>query len=103
MSKFIAFLCVFTSMFALKIEVPCLLVQDFATHRIYLKIEGCEYDIWDIEHSVNCDCSDKLIQGLTHQKSIKSNASRIACCSVIKKIYTRRYICSGDICCVSSN
>ena len=57
MYKFLAFLCMFSSMYAIKIEVPCTLVQDFATHRIYLIVEGCEYDIFEMEHSVNCDCS----------------------------------------------
>lgn len=57
MSKFLAFLCVCIQLSAMKIEVPCTLVQDFATHRIYLVVQGCEYDIFEMEHSVNCDCS----------------------------------------------
>lgn len=50
------YLLIFLPLGAIQFEIPCVLIQDFATHRIYLVVQGCEYDIFEIEHSVNCDC-----------------------------------------------
>lgn len=45
-------------------EYPCILVFDTDNHRMYLKLNGHEADIFDMNHSNYCPCLIQLDKSL---------------------------------------